>query len=182
MNNLWITSDTHFGHNRGFLYEPRGFNSIEEHDEVIISNWNEIVSPKDVVIHLGDAILNDFEHGMKCLKRLNGTLCFIRGNHDTDKRWNAYAQLGNVILSSGWSIMLKNGKWRFYLSHYPTLIGNFNETNPKFWNLCGHSHTKDKWQDITKGQIYHVELDAHNNYPVNIEEIKEDIRNYKATH
>ena len=33
--------------NKNFLYEPRGFNTIEEHDRAIIKNWNEIVKPDD---------------------------------------------------------------------------------------------------------------------------------------
>jgi hypothetical protein len=33
---------------------------------------------------------------------------------------------------------------------------------------------------MNKGLIYHVELDAHNNYPVEINTIIEDIKTYKA--
>ena len=33
---IYLTSDLHFNHNKEFLYEPRGFNSPEEHDEEII--------------------------------------------------------------------------------------------------------------------------------------------------
>ena len=36
MSEVYITSDLHFGHNQSFLYEPRGFSSIGEHDRVII--------------------------------------------------------------------------------------------------------------------------------------------------
>ena len=60
---IWFTSDTHFGHIKDFLWSPRGFNSIEEHDEIIIKNWNELVAPEDEVYHLGDVMLNDNEHG-----------------------------------------------------------------------------------------------------------------------
>ena len=35
---IYLTSDTHFCHNKDFLYEPRGFQSIEEHDEAIVKN------------------------------------------------------------------------------------------------------------------------------------------------
>ena len=38
---VYITSDLHFGHNRNFIYESRGFSSIEEHDKIpynIINN------------------------------------------------------------------------------------------------------------------------------------------------
>ena len=27
---IWFTSDTHFFHNKNFVYEPRGFTSVEE--------------------------------------------------------------------------------------------------------------------------------------------------------
>lgn len=33
MGKIFLTSDLHFGHQREFLYGPRGFNTIQEHDE-----------------------------------------------------------------------------------------------------------------------------------------------------
>lgn len=176
MSDIWFTSDTHFAHSKNFLWKPRGFNSIEEHDSYIIANWNSIVKSDDIVYHFGDVMLgNDLSYGMSCLNQLNGQIKIIRGNHDTDRRWAAYSTLDNVE-TLGYADIIKCGKWHFYLSHYPTYIGNMKESHPKFWNLCGHRHCKNKWEDIDKGQIYHVELDCHNNYPVNLETIKEDIR------
>jgi len=176
MNDIWLTSDTHFNHDRSFLWQPRGFNSIQEHDEVIIENWNKIVKPNDIVFHLGDVMLGDIEYGMNCFKQLNGHINIIRGNHCTDRRWKEYNTLSNVILL-GWADVIKSGKWHFYLSHYPTCVGNYEESDPKFWCLCGHSHTQDMWADVDK-KCYHVELDAHNNMPVNLEQIKDDIRRH----
>ena len=59
MSNIYFTSDTHFSHNRGFLYEPRGFSSIEEHDETIVENWNKTIKPEDCIFLLGDTMLNN---------------------------------------------------------------------------------------------------------------------------
>ena len=42
-NKIWFTSDPHFGHQKEFLWGPRGFNSSLEHDEAIIQNWNSVV-------------------------------------------------------------------------------------------------------------------------------------------
>ena len=53
MGRIFVTSDTHFGHDREFVYGPRGFNSISEHDEAIIARWNETVSEDDIVYLLG---------------------------------------------------------------------------------------------------------------------------------
>ena len=37
---IYLTSDLHLNHNRGFIYEPRGFHSVEEMNEAIIDLWN----------------------------------------------------------------------------------------------------------------------------------------------
>ena len=57
MCRIWVTSDLHIGHNKEFVYKERGFQSIEEHDRALISNWNELVSPDDLVYVLGDVML-----------------------------------------------------------------------------------------------------------------------------
>ena len=48
----------------------------------------------------------------------------------------------------------------------------------KLINLCGHTHTDNKFKDMDKGLIYHVELDAHNNKPVLLDDIIDDLKNY----
>lgn len=58
---IYVTSDTHFCHNKPFIYEDRGFKNIEEMNDTIIENWNKLVKPDDTVIHLGDVMLNDNE-------------------------------------------------------------------------------------------------------------------------
>lgn len=176
---IWITSDLHFGHIKNFLYKPRGFDSIEEHDKEIISRWNKVVAPEDEVYILGDLMLYDNEHGIECLKSLNGKKYLIYGNHDTDKRIDLY--LENDILCLGYSFPLKYKKYRFYLSHYPTVCSNFDDgvrLKERVINLCGHSHTKDKFSDWDKyrSAIYHCELDAHNCYPVLLKQIIEDMK------
>ena len=70
--------------------------------------------------------------------------------------------------------MIKYKKYNFYLSHFPTCVGNYDD-HVKFWCLCGHTHTKDKFLDIDK-KCYHVELDANNNYPVLLDNIVEEIK------
>lgn len=179
--NIFITSDTHFGHDREFLYGPRGFTSIAEHDEEVIRRWNEVVKPEDTVYHLGDVMLGDNAHGLDCLRRLNGTIKIVRGNHDTDTRWKLYAELPNVELLE-WATVIKYKKYQFYLSHHPTFTSNLEKEpflRAHLVNLYGHTHqTKDFYNDIPF--MYHAGLDSHNCYPVllddAIEEAKEEIR------
>ena len=49
---IWITSDTHFCHNKEFIYKARGFNSLEEMESFIINDWQK-VQDDDVVYVLG---------------------------------------------------------------------------------------------------------------------------------
>lgn len=59
------------------MYKSRGFNSIQEHDEQIIKNWNEIITDEDEIYILGDLMLNDNEYGLKCLRQLKGKIHVI---------------------------------------------------------------------------------------------------------
>lgn len=178
MSSIFITSDTHFCHDKPFIYEPRGFPSVNEMNEAIIKNWNEVVSPEDTVYHLGDVMLgSDIEAGLNCLKRLNGHINIIIGNHDTINRVKHYKSLENVTVL-GYATVIKYKKYNFYLSHYPTLTSNHDEDKPpsaRVVNLCGHNHASSKWDDYDKGLIYHCELDAHNCYPITLDQIIKDI-------
>ena len=176
---IWISSDFHFGHNKPFLYKPRGFGSIQEHDETIIKNWNELVKPEDDVYVLGDLVLGDTWHGLECLKQLKGHIHIVHGNHDSDNRIEKYLRLSNVVEYCGFATIIKQGKQRFYLSHYPTITSNCDSNKPltaRVINLCGHSHTKDVFADWDKGLIYHCELDAHDNRPVLLDDIRTEIK------
>lgn len=175
---IWFTSDLHLGHNRDFLYEPRGFKNIQEHDETIIKNWNKVVHPSDRVYVLGDLMLNDNEAGIKKIKQLKGQIYVVRGNHDSEVRMNLYNDCYNIIKVTEGQFF-RYGKYHFYLSHYPTLCSNFDSNKPlkaRTVSLCGHSHCQNPFADWDKGLIYHVELDAHNNFPVSIDSIIEDIK------
>ena len=167
MSKIFLTSDTHFGHDREFLWGPRGFTSSQEHDEAVIKNWNETVSAEDTVYHLGDLMLGDNLYGIECVKRLNGHIKLIRGNHDTDARWKLYEKLPNVELV-GWADVIKYKKYNFYLSHHPTLTSNLEKAphlRMHLINLYGHTHQTSKfYQDMP--YMFHVGLDSNNNRPI----------------
>jgi calcineurin-like phosphoesterase family protein len=182
MSEIFFTSDLHFGHNKEFLYKPRGFETIEEHDAAIIRNWNDDVSPDDTVFVLGDIMMGeDHAAGLEKLKQLNGHIIIKRGNHDTNMKMKRYIDLDAVdldmTLMNSWADMLKFGKWMFYVSHHPTILGDFNCIKPGHKNFClhGHTHSKDRFQFL-QYCCYNVALDAHDNRVVNIKTIQEDLR------
>lgn len=174
---IYLVSDLHFGHDRGFIYEPRGFSSIGEHDAEVIYRWNSIVKPDDTVYHLGDAMLGaNHEYGLSCLSRLNGHIFMIRGNHCTDRRWEEYATLPNVV-TLGWAHVLKHEFGKSYLCHYPTetsCLENMTPIKNHLVNFHGHTHSSHKFEH-DKPYQYNVALDAHDCCPVSLEEAYDDI-------
>lgn len=177
MSEIFLTSDTHFCHNQSFIYEPRGFSSVKEMNEAIVERWNNVVKPDDMVFHLGDLMLNDDDVGFHMLKRLNGHICVVWGNHDSRKRqervWNY------PIITLGYAHQFEHKKITCYLSHYPTLTANYDvkHFNQHVINFHAHTHQKTNFLNPMNPFMYHVGMDSHNCTPVNIEEAISDIRN-----
>lgn len=175
-----VFSDPHFGHDKEFIWKARGFNSSREHDKAIIANHNSVVLPNDEVYLLGDAMMGvDYEYGLECISRLNGQLHMIRGNHDTDQKVERYLTLPNVVQAGLYADMIKKGKFSFYLSHYPTQLGDVILSKNGLWNLAGHTHNTDKFENGTV-KCYNVALDAHDCFPCLLDDIVADIRKYKT--
>ena len=86
MPNVFLTSDTHWGHAgickfTNYDGSPvRPWDDVEEMNEEMIKRWNETVGPKDKVYHLGDVVIN--RKSLQILDRLNGDKVLIKGNHD----------------------------------------------------------------------------------------------------
>lgn len=179
MGDIFLTSDLHLLHNKPFLYEPRGFSSIEEHDEAIVERWNSVVKPRDIVYHLGDCILSDLEKGIECMKRLNGEIYLIRGNHDSDNKLNTMAAAGIKFYGGHYAEQIKHGKLIIYLSHYLSLTSNWDSKHfsQHVINFHGHTHQKTNWLYPNNPFMYHVGMDSHDCYPVHIETAIADIRN-----
>ena len=173
---IYFTADLHIGHDKDFIWEERGFSSVEEHDKEILKRWNEVVKPEDTVYILGDLALGQNENEWdNVFYNLNGNIFFIQGNHDTNRRISIY-QVRYIMNYIGAASFWKYKKKGFYLSHYPTLVTNGDDK--KFlWNLSGHTHSKNKFE-YGQYHVYNVAVDAHNCYPVSIEEIIKDIKNY----
>ena len=178
--NIWFTSDWHFNHQKPFIYEPRGYNSPEEMNRDLMARYNRFVAQDDEVYCLGDCCLggaDKLEENYQLIKQLNGLIHIIRGNHDSDKKLEMYARLPNVVeICEG--KMFKYEKYHFYLCHYTTATTNFDMDKPlkqRVLGLSGHRHTEDKFLDMQNG-CYHVEVDAHHNFPVHIDEIITDYK------
>ena len=78
--NIFVTSDTHFGHANIIEYCRRPFASSQEMDEAMVERWNAVVTPQDHIYHLGDVAMRKAD--LAIVKRLNGHKRLVFGNHD----------------------------------------------------------------------------------------------------
>lgn len=184
---IYFTSDTHFCHDRDFIWGHRGFKSCAEANEAIINNWNSTVNADDEVYMLGDFFFgNDIDYIESTLNKLNGKIHLIIGNHDTETKLNMiYRKHPEKIVSIDYATLVKYNKISIYCSHYPTVT-----VDPKYArfgksviNAFGHTHDDNKFYVDDAGNtnqyMYNVALDAHNNQLVSIETLINDVRNYK---
>lgn len=165
---IWLSSDYHFGHVKPFVYEARGFRSIEDMNKAIIDRHNCLVSPDDDMYILGDLMLMDNAAGLECIKQLDGKLHIIIGNHDTTNRIALYKELPNVVSVAAADYIKYRGRV-FFLSHYPCLTGNIDKKGIVY-SLFGHTHQTTPWEEALPF-AYNVGIDAHNCVPVHIDKI-----------
>lgn len=174
---IYFTSDTHFNHDRAFIWKPRGFQSCDEANTTLFNNWNDMVGLDDDIYMLGDFFLGiDLVYVKDILSKLHGRIHIIRGNHDTDAKMEIYQNAANVVEIAD-ALWFSYSDRHFYLSHYPTFTANLNDS-PKtaVFNLHGHTHSKYKFYE-DRPYMYNVAVDAHDNKPVSIKQIMTEIDN-----
>lgn len=179
---IYLTSDCHFGHKRILEYEKdsRPFETIEEHDEALIRNWNSVVGKDDTIYVVGDFIMGSADNVYRILPQLNGYITLIRGNHDTNNKVELYKEYG--IRVKNCEVLRHNGVW-FVMAHYPIdeiedapaeleapLAFLQYQVIPGLKAYCyGHIHSKAPVGYI--GGAFHVGVDTNNLTPVSIETI-----------
>lgn len=184
--NVFFTSDTHFNHNKEFIFKSRGYNDRYEHNDALITKINEHVHAQDVLFHLGDFCLNitppEFQ---TIISRINcQNIYYIWGNHNSCIRkyyetavlqnLNTAIEMypytvGNITFLGDYKEIIVNGQL-IVLHHYPHDI--FNQQQNGAWQLSGHSHyTNQKTQiDYLEKKTLDVGWDGHGK-PLSFDEI-----------
>ncbi|MGC4041782.1 MAG: metallophosphoesterase family protein [Flavobacterium sp.] len=171
--NIFFTADHHFGHANIIKFSQRPFVSLDDMDGELIRRWNERVKPTDIVYHLGDIVLSNTDRTKLILDRLNGTICLIKGNHDSSalgypKRFHWIKDYYELNVDDADA---PNGKQKIMLMHYAMRVwrSDFRGT----WHLYGHSH--GSLPDDPKMRSFDVGVDCHDFYPLSYEQVKEII-------
>lgn len=132
---LWLISDPHLGHSNIIKYENRPFKTVEEWDEIFISNWNNKVQKHEKALILGDFSFYGKEKTKKIVKSLNGYISLLLGNHDRRKTYKWWLDTGFFRIYD-YPIIIED----IIFSHEPILDVNF--LNSYFLNIHGHLHSK----------------------------------------
>jgi calcineurin-like phosphoesterase family protein len=174
----FITSDLHLGHAKPFIWEKRGYTSIQDHDDKIIDKINELVGPNDTLFSLGDFCLNTTEPQLESyLSRIAcQNIYLIWGNHpnplhkiynrDVSEEFNrndieVYPFRYKNIIFMGYHIeCIIEGKY-VVMNHYPISI--WNKCADGSYMLCGHSHYSypNSQAESTSGLILDCGWDGH---------------------
>lgn len=139
MKKQWLTADPHFSHKgvTQFLREDgtklRPWDTIEEMDEALVSNWNSVVAPNDRVYVLGDVVIN--RKALHIFGRLNGSKVLIKGNHDIFALKD-YAPYFDDIRA--YKVMRTAEGGKLIMSHIPIHEGSLGRFG---LNIHGHLHS-----------------------------------------
>ena len=165
----FFISDTHFNHKNIIDYCDRPFKDVSEMNEAIIRNWNNVVSPEDFVFFLGDFALGNNTNDLyrELSNSLNGTIYFLRGNHDKSRavisRYFNLIDRGTTVSCNGYN---------FILSHHPL----YDSEIPKgYINIHGHIHNNLLNSSYDAKCHYNVSADVIGFAPIFVNDIIDNI-------
>jgi calcineurin-like phosphoesterase family protein len=165
LSKYYITTDTHFGHQRiitDFGFRPANF------EELIINNWKNTINENDTVFHLGDVTWGGKERLKEIMNLLPGNKILIRGNHDRNHS-------NNWFIDAGFSVVLEKAQVSgIILSHFPAIL-NEEEINRGIINVHGHFHNvpPNRWEPKLTERLtdnhYLLSLEDVNYTPISVE-------------
>lgn len=134
---IYVTSDTHFGHKNMIKWGHRE----EGFDQKLVDVWNSIVFKKAIVLHLGDLTMCNKETTLKYTSQLNGQKFLILGNHDKNSvTW--YKDIGFTVIPNAY---YQHKGSHYLFTHEPV------ESLPADWfNIHGHLHGNGNRLDETR--------------------------------
>jgi calcineurin-like phosphoesterase family protein len=170
---IFFSSDPHYNHANIIKYSKRPFESVDEMNEAMVTNWNSVVKDNDDVYLLGDLGMD--RKIVRYIKRLKGRIHWIVGNHDKKtKRMAEFKSLFVWIKDYHELKIYEDGiKQKIVLFHYP--IASWNGMHRGSWMIHGHCHANYKpgLPHVTdKGKILDAGVDCHKFYPVSYSQVK----------
>ena len=134
--NVFITSDSHYGHENIIKFSNRPFKNADHMNDELIKSWNSVVGKDDIVFHLGDVSLTSPTKTSDILSRLNGTIHLITGNHEKSVMRKEGTR--NRFESINQYLMIRYKNQDIFLCHYAMRV--WDKSHRGSWCCYGHSH------------------------------------------
>lgn len=167
MKDIYLISDTHFGHRLIIKFSNRPFKNIKEMQKVLINNWNQEVNKNDMVIILGDFYAGNRFFSNFLVNNLDGEKLLIKGNHDYKYRYRRLLDTQSIKIYN--KIEFSTHGHHFILTHKP-----LKNVPKQTINIHGHLHRRLISPKYDQNKYYNVAVE-HNKYkPITIEKIVED--------
>jgi calcineurin-like phosphoesterase family protein len=160
----YFSSDQHYGHANVIKYCNRPFADVQTMDDELIYRHNNIVKHGDTIYMLGDFTFKD-PHPY--LRRLNGTIILIPGNHDNLNKW-VHSSSKPVHIAPPLLEVSVNGQ-AITMCHYA--LRTWNSSHYGSWALHGHSH--GSLPEDPNSRICDVGVDSWDYAPVSFDQLKE---------
>lgn len=182
-NNTFFTSDTHFGHKNIINLCHRPFDSVEEMNEAMVTNWNNTVNDDSIIFHLGDIVFGGTGVWENTVAKLKGHIILILGNHECKNMKEKHKTYFDFITPQ---VEISIEGREIILNHYPFLTygGVWRSSENAVWQLHGHCHTGPNSNGADDGRCalrfptqLEVGVDAFNFTPVSWKTVKDIIEN-----
>jgi len=175
---IFFTADLHFGHSEIIDFCNRPFSDVSEMNRALVSKWNERVRNDDHVYIVGDLFYGGRDaagqsEAISIVKKLNGILHLVAGNHDFPYLKNMeyhylFADVDQIRY-------LKHDGEYIFLCHYP--MAEWSGYYRGSWHIYGHIHNDKKGSAFqylkTQDKALNAGIDICNFSPVAFEELKE---------
>ena len=171
---IFITSDTFFSRPDALDLGKRSENfvNVKQMDDTLISNWNEVVNPNDIVYHLGNFCWDPISADL-ILRKLNGKIIFFPAKYD-----GALAEVINQFIGKHKileSMITWDRKLNSVLSHWPML--NWPGKDKSTYHF--HGGIGKHPTNLEKEYRINASIDYWNYAPLDIDVIADIIKDVK---
>jgi len=168
---IYYISDLHFNHEKIIKSCDRPFKNVEEMNKILIENWNNRVKESDYAYFLGDFSMaknnKDIEYVIELIKKLNGNITLIKGNHESRIIKNSeFTELFDEITI--YKKINDNGR-QVVLMHYPLEV--WERSHYGSYHVHGHVH--DKKLNYIENR-FNACVEVNNYMPVTLDEMIEN--------
>jgi calcineurin-like phosphoesterase family protein len=163
----FVTSNLQLGRPAAIKKYGRSCKDVSEMNEMLIQNWNSVVSDGDIVYHLGNFAL-DPKTAQDALSRLNGRIFLMPA--ELDESVQTLATKG--MLPKTVSLMNRittMSQFKSNLSYWP--MAEWPEKKKGFWSVIGYP--EKKYKSDPRQKTINVSTDLWGNKPQDLEKLLE---------